>query len=132
MPNTQDDLLQALKQYYDETDPLLPTFQRSAYSIKALIFNKHISANDQVPSTTQISGTLEINVMTASKSLQSLREEHVIIKRRGNPYVVAEDAVDIITEMIAEDLQSGAVKFLQFTMKHFNISKTKLSEWMKE
>lgn len=131
MPNAKNDLLVALKQYFDETDPLTSAFQRAAHSIKAIIFNEYISAGDEVPSTVQISKRLDINVMTASKSLQTLRGENIIKRRRGNPYVVAEGAKDIIIEIVNDELKSGAVKFLKFTMQHFDISKTQMDEWMK-
>jgi len=118
--------------YYSGTNPLMPPFLRTAYSIKCAIANGLLKPGDTVPSTKVLSQLLRLNPMTISRGLQDLNGLGLITNTRGKAYVVVDEAEDLIQYEIERDVKNHVLGYLTKTMRDFNITKTTLNQWIKE
>ncbi len=122
----------ALLNYYRETNPLVPLYQRTAYAIKAAIANGLLEPGDIMPSTKILAALFQINPMTISKALQDLNNLGLILGERGKRYIVIDNAETLVQLEIERDVKSHTLGYLTSTMKHFGITKTTLNQWLKE
>ena len=127
-----NDLNSDLLRYYSETDPLVRSYLRVAYSIQAAIANKLLVPGNPVPSTTKISNLFKINPITVSKALQDLNRLGLILGARGKNYIIADNAAEMVITGINRDIKNNSLKYLMYTMQHFKITKTTLIDWMKK
>jgi len=118
--------------YYSGTNPLMPPFLRTAYSIKGAISNGLLKPGDTVPSTKVLSQLLRLNPMTISRGLQDLNGLGLITNTRGKAYVVVDEAEVLIQYEIERDVKNHVLGYLTKTMRDFNITKTTLNQWIKE
>lgn len=74
----------------------LPIYQQLAEAIEDFILKGIIEEDTQVPSTTEISVTSQINPATARKGLNLLVDEGILYKKRGVGMFVCPGAREII------------------------------------
>ena len=103
-----------------------PIFIQIARAIEDEILIDGIGENEQVPSTTEISKTYEINPATVLKGMNILVEQEILYKKRGRGMFVAEGAKEIIIKARKEKfINESLVSFLE-EAKKLGISKEEL------
>lgn len=75
-----------------------PIYQQIAHQMTDNIFTGIFSAGQQVPSTTEISKTFNINPATVLKGMNQLVAEGLLEKKRGLGMFVTDNAKTIITQ----------------------------------
>ena len=95
-----------------------PIFIQIARAIEDEILIDGIGENEQVPSTTEISKTYEINPATVLKGMNILVEQEILYKKRGRGMFVAEGAKEIIIKARKEKfINESLVSFLEEAKK---------------
>ncbi len=127
-----EQLKEALLAYYSGTDPGLTIHTRIAYCLKVAAANDLIKSGDAVPSIRYLADLFKINPITAGNALRDLSESGLISKDRGQPYVLAEGAKEIIIEQAEEIIKGHNARVLKAMMGHFNIDVATVTKWLKE
>lgn len=76
----------------------VPIFAKIAEGIKDRILSGELKEGEQLPSTTQLSKEVGINIATVNKGINVLVAEGVVFKKRGIGMFVQEGAVDKLLE----------------------------------
>lgn len=109
-----------------------PIFIQIARAIEDEILIDGIGENEQVPSTTEISKTYEINPATVLKGMNILVDQEILYKKRGRGMFVAEGAKEIIIKARKEKfINESLVSFLE-EAKKLGISKEELIDIIKK
>lgn len=109
-----------------------PIFIQIAKAIEDEILVGGIVENEQVPSTTEISKTYEINPATVLKGMNILVDQNILYKKRGRGMFVAEGAKEIIIKSRKEKfVKEYLISFLE-EAKKLGISKEELIEIIKQ
>ncbi|EEA85086.1 transcriptional regulator, GntR family [Peptacetobacter hiranonis DSM 13275] len=103
-----------------------PIFIQIARAIEDEILIDGIGENEQVPSTTEISKTYEINPATVLKGMNILVDQEILYKKRGRGMFVAEGAKEIIKKARKEKfINESLVSFME-EAKKLGISREEL------
>ena len=103
-----------------------PIFIQIARAIEDEILIDGIGENEQVPSTTDISKTYEINPATVLKGMNILVDQEILYKKRGRGMFVAEGAKEIIKKARKEKfINESLVSFME-EAKKLGISREEL------
>ena len=103
-----------------------PIFIQIARAIEDEILIDGIGENEQVPSTTEISKTYEINPATVLKGMNILVDQEILYKKRGTGMFVAEGAKEIIKKARKEKfINESLVSFME-EAKKLGISREEL------
>ena len=95
-----------------------PIFIQIARAIEDEILIDGIGENEQVPSTTDISKTYEINPATVLKGMNILVDQEILYKKRGRGMFVAEGAKEIIKKARKEKfINESLVSFMEEAKK---------------
>lgn len=105
-----------------------PIFIQVARAIEDQILIEGIKENEQVPSTTEISKTYEINPATVLKGMNILVDQKILYKKRGIGMFVSEGAKDIITKARKEKFINESVVLFLEEAKKLGINKKELVE----
>ncbi|CCQ12233.1 Transcriptional regulator, GntR family [Pseudoalteromonas luteoviolacea B = ATCC 29581] len=98
-----------------------PIYKQLHEQIVRLIASEQISAGEPLPSVRQIAEYFSINPMTVSRAIQQLVEQGWLVRRRGQPTIVAEQSslqsnksqellVELIDNVIKDVKQLGTEK----------------------
>jgi DNA-binding transcriptional regulator YhcF (GntR family) len=70
--------------HFDETDPR-PIYSQLVAQAKELVHKGKLHPGDELPSVRDLASSLGINMHTAHRAYQVLRDEGVIVLRPGSP-----------------------------------------------
>src|SRR5690625_1269058 len=96
------------------------------------IMDNRLSSEDQVPSTTELSKTYQINPATVRKGLQSLVDDGLIYKKRGIGMFVTSEAKKILQKRRQETFYLDYVDPMFEEAKRLGITKIELIENLKK
>jgi len=83
----------------------LPLYLQVARILREEIAAGDLSAGDSAPSLRAMASRLRVNVHTVAKAYQMLEREGMLVRRRGDPYRVAEGA-DAAADLLREDVEA--------------------------
>ncbi|WP_300277779.1 GntR family transcriptional regulator [Peptacetobacter sp.] len=109
-----------------------PIFIQIAKAIEDEILSEGIKENEQVPSTTEISKTYEINPATVLKGMNILVDQDILYKKRGRGMFVSEGAKEIISKVRKEKFINESVVLFLEEAKKLGINKKELVEIINE
>lgn len=103
-----------------------PLFQQVATELENAIFAKIYQAGQQIPSTTEIANSYQINPATILKGINLLFNENIVEKRRGLGVFVTESAYDTIKHKRQHHFTTTQIPQFIATAKSLNLSKDDL------
>lgn len=98
-------------------------YQQITELIEEGIISGEYTANEQVPSTNEISRVFNINPATAAKGVNHLVDEGLLYKKRGIGMFVAEDAQSILLKNRRETFANEDAKAFIKKAKKLNFTK---------
>lgn len=104
----------------------VPLFVQVATQIEEMIFNGSLQAGNQVPSTTEVSATYQLNPATVLKGMNLLVDRQIIEKRRGIGMFVMPFAVEKIKQEKQKEFLTNNLSTFILKAKQLNISKEEL------
>lgn len=105
-----------------------PIFQQIAEQIEDAIFVGAFEEGSQIPSTTEISTTFQINPATVLKGMNQLMEEGILYKKRGVGVFVCEGARNQIVARRKETFYDNYIESLITEAKKLELSKQDIME----
>lgn len=103
-----------------------PLFQQVANELEKAIFANIYAAGQQVPSTTEIANSYQINPATILKGINLLVDEGIVEKRRGIGVFVTSNAHDIIRQKRKHNFMSKQLSQFIARAKALDLSKDEL------
>lgn len=103
-----------------------PLFQQVAIELENAIFKQIYTAGQQIPSTTEIANSYQINPATILKGINILVNDNIVEKRRGIGVFVTESAYDIIKHKRQHHFTTTQIPQFIATAKSLNLSKENL------
>lgn len=103
-----------------------PLFQQVANEIETAIFKKIYTAGQQIPSTTEIANSYQINPATILKGINLLANDNIVEKRRGIGIFVTDSAYDTINHKRQQHFTKTQIPQFIATAKSLNLSKEDL------
>lgn len=101
----------------------LPLFIQVAQQIEQSILNGVYTEGTQIPSTTEISTTYQINPATVLKGMNRLVDDGILEKRRGVGVFVAQNALTLLQQKQQHIFLNDTLPHLLSTAKLLNITK---------
>lgn len=114
-----------------EFDQDSPLYQQIANQLAEMIFTGVYQAGDQVPSTTQLSASLNINPATVLKGMNQLVALGLLEKRRGRGMFVTPDAQEQLATKHRDDFYRNYVVAMVAEAKKLGIKEEHLQELIK-
>lgn len=105
-----------------------PIFQQIAEQIEDAIFIGAFEEGAQIPSTTEVSTTFQINPATVLKGMNQLMEEGILYKKRGVGVFVCEGAKNQIVGKRKEKFYENYVESLITEAKKLELTKQDIME----
>ncbi len=105
-----------------------PIFQQIAEQIEDAIFIGAFEEGTQIPSTTEISTTFQINPATVLKGMNQLMEEGILYKKRGVGVFVCEGARNQIVGKRKETFYENYIESLLAEAKKLELTKQEIIE----
>lgn len=103
-----------------------PLFQQVATELENAIFANIYQAGQQIPSTTEIANSYQINPATILKGINLLVNDNIVEKRRGIGVFVTESAYDTIKHKRQHHFKKTQMPQFIATAKSLNLSKDDL------
>lgn len=100
-----------------------PLFQQVATELENAIFKKIYTAGQQIPSTTEIANSYQINPATILKGINLLVNDNIVEKKRGIGVFVTESAYDIIKNKRQHQFTTTQIPQFIAMAKSLNLSK---------
>ena len=83
----------------------LPLYLQVARILRESIAAGELASGDSAPSLRAMASRLRVNVHTVAKSYQLLEREGVLVRRRGDPYRIA-DGAGAAADLLREDVEA--------------------------
>ena len=96
------------------------------------ILNDDYKADEQVPSTTEISKVFNINPATVAKGVNRLVDEGILYKKRGIGMFVAQNAKELLLKTRRETFTKEEIVSFLANAKKLNFSKDELINIIKK
>ena len=110
----------------------LPIYIRIVEGIKDAILNNVLKEDEQIPSTTHLSKTYNINIATVNKAINILVDEGLVYKKRGIGMFVKEGALNTLIEERRKVFKDRYIKATLTEAKKLNYTVDDLQEIVKE
>lgn len=104
----------------------VPIFLQIAENIKDDIMSGRYATNALIMSTTQLARQYSVNRMTAAKSVNLLRDEGIVYKKRGVGMCVRHGALEIIVSQRTKKFYETTVSGMISEAKKLHIGKSDL------
>ena len=114
-----------------EFDQSSPLYQQLANQLAEMIFTGVYQEGEQVPSTTQLSASLNINPATVLKGMNQLVTLGLLEKRRGRGMFVTSGARKKLDTTHRDDFYHNYVVAMVIEAKKLDISEEHLQELIK-
>lgn len=114
-----------------EFDQSSPLYQQLANQLAEMIFTGVYQEGEQVPSTTQLSASLNINPATVLKGMNQLVTLGLLEKRRGRGMFVTSGARKKLATKHRDDFYHNYVVAMVIEAKKIDISEEHLQELIK-
>lgn len=108
----------------------VPIYLQITAGMEDAIFTGAFPENTQVPSTTELSASLQINPATVLKGMNLLVDEGLLYKKRGLGLFVAEGAAEKIREKRRRQFYEKYVMSLVAEARKLRLTKEEVMEWM--
>lgn len=108
----------------------VPIYLQITAGMEDAIFTGAFPENTQVPSTTELSASLQINPATVLKGMNLLADEGLLYKKRGLGLFVAEGAAERIREKRRRQFYEKYVMSLVAEARKLRLTKEEVMEWM--
>lgn len=108
----------------------LPIFLQITAGMEDAIFTGAFPEDTQVPSTTELSASLEINPATVLKGMNLLVDEGLLYKKRGLGLFVAQGAAERIREKRRRQFYEKYVVPLINEARKLKLTKEEVMDWM--
>ncbi len=108
----------------------LPIYLQITAEMEDAIFTGAFPEETQVPSTTEISASMQVNPATVLKGMNLLVEEGLLCKKRGLGLFVMEGAVEKIRKKRQQQFYQKYILSLVAEARKLKLSKEEIMEWM--
>ncbi len=113
---------------FNDTEPL---FIQIARWLENKIVTGQLKADEQIPSTTELSAALKINPATVRKGVNILVEKGLVYKKRGMGMYVAANAEDSARDDRRERFRDDYVRPMLEEAARLGISRDEVAEMVK-
>ena len=113
---------------FNDTEPL---FIQIARWLENKIVTGQLKADEQIPSTTELSAALKINPATVRKGVNILVDKGLVYKKRGMGMYVAADAGDSARDDRRERFREDYVRPMLEEAARLGISRSEVAEMVK-
>lgn len=110
----------------------LPIYIRIVEGVKDAILNGELKEEQQLPSTTYLSKTYNINIATVNKAINMLVDEGLAYKKRGIGMFVKKGALKTLINERRKVFKERYVKATLIEAKRLNIGVEELQQIVKE
>jgi len=83
----------------------LPLYLQVAMLVREQVASGELEVGDPAPSLRSMAARLRVNIHTVAKAYQLLEREGLLVRRRGDPYRVA-DTGDVAGELLRQDIEA--------------------------
>lgn len=128
--NAADQALLKIHSTYEDLDPMVSPFLRTADAIKVMVLQGLVAPGEPIPSTAMIAQQLGINPMTAIKALKNVADLGIIKSSRGSNYIVCENGSKLCAEIIEGEILTE-LRYLYRKMTHYLINRSTINQWLK-
>ncbi len=108
----------------------LPIYLQITAEMEDAIFTGAFPEETQVPSTTEISASLQVNPATVLKGMNLLADEGLLYKKRGLGLFVREGAVEKIRKKRQQQFYEKYVVSLVAEARKLKLTKEEVMKWM--
>ncbi len=108
----------------------LPIYLQITAEIEDAIFTGAFPEETQVPSTTEISASMQVNPATVLKGMNLLVDEGLLCKKRGLGLFVMEGAVETIRMKRQQQFYEKYVVSLIKEARKLKLTREEVMEWM--
>ena len=110
----------------------LPIYIRIVEGVKDAILNGELKEEGQLPSTTFLSKTYNINIATVNKAINILVDEELAYKKRGIGMFVKKGATKALISERKKVFKDRYIKATLIEAKRLNIGSDELQQIVKE
>ena len=108
----------------------LPIYLQITAEMEDAIFTGAFPEEAQVPSTTEISASMQVNPATVLKGMNLLVDEGLLYKKRGLGLFVREGAVEKIRKKRQQQFYEKYVVTLVAEARKLKLTREEVMEWM--
>ncbi len=108
----------------------LPIYLQITAEMEDAIFTGAFPEETQVPSTTEISASMQVNPATVLKGMNLLVDEGLLYKKRGLGLFVKEGAVEKIRKKRQQQFYEKYVVSLVKEARKLKLTREEIMEWM--
>ncbi len=108
----------------------LPIYLQITAEMEDAIFTGAFPEETQVPSTTEISASLQVNPATVLKGMNLLVDESLLYKKRGLGLFVKEGAAEKIRKKRQQQFYEKYVVPLLLEARKLGLTREEIIEWM--